>query len=233
MVYTDRSGDTYFLTGFLSLLGYCLYGIFLFIHGNCMVVGFLSGGECCTCGGRISQNFSATNSVTDSAAAGTALATGKKTYNHAISVNEEKNAIQTVAEKAKKAGKKVGVTTSVSVDHATPAAFYADQPDRNMYYLRFVHADIWEGVLKMGQNIRIIFQNGLGVDHLVIIIHPPALPQRQIVLYFHLSQPFYTDNTFFIYKIIYTPFNYHSQQYHTNGNNSRFYFPCFHNPSFY
>ena len=40
----------------------------------------------------------------------------RQTYNHAISVNEEKNAIQTVAEKAKKAGKKVGVTTSVSVD---------------------------------------------------------------------------------------------------------------------
>ena len=82
----------------------------------------------------MATTFSATNSVTDSAAAGTALATGKKTYNHAISVNEEKNAIQTVAEKAKKAGKKVGVTTSVSVDHATPAAFYAHQPDRNMYY---------------------------------------------------------------------------------------------------
>ena len=82
----------------------------------------------------MATTFSATNSVTDSAAAGTALATGKKTYNHAISVNEEKNTIQTVAEKAKKAGKKVGVTTSVSVDHATPAAFYAHQPDRNMYY---------------------------------------------------------------------------------------------------
>lgn len=82
----------------------------------------------------MATTFSATNSVTDSAAAGTALATGKKTYNHAISVGEDKNAIQTVAEKAKKAGKKVGVTTSVSVDHATPAAFYAHQPDRNMYY---------------------------------------------------------------------------------------------------
>ena len=82
----------------------------------------------------MATTFSATNSVTDSAAAGTALATGKKTYNHAISVNEEKNAIQTVAEKAKNAGKKVGVTTSVSVDHATPAAFYAHQPNRSMYY---------------------------------------------------------------------------------------------------
>ncbi|KAB4179511.1 alkaline phosphatase, partial [Bacteroides uniformis] len=82
----------------------------------------------------VATTFSAKNSVTDSAAAGTALATGKKTYNHAISVGEDKNAIQTVAEKAKKAGKKVGVTTSVSVDHATPAAFYAHQPDRNMNY---------------------------------------------------------------------------------------------------
>ena len=42
--------------------------------------------------------------------------------------------METIAEKAKKAGKKVGVATSVSVDHATPAAFYAHQPDRNMYY---------------------------------------------------------------------------------------------------
>lgn len=82
----------------------------------------------------MATTFSATNSVTDSAAAGTALATGKKTYNHAISVDQDKKAMETVAEKAKKAGKKVGVVTSVSVDHATPAAFYAHQPERNMYY---------------------------------------------------------------------------------------------------
>lgn len=82
----------------------------------------------------MATTFSATNSVTDSAAGGTALATGKKTYNHAISVGEDKKSLQTVAEKAKKAGKKVGVTTSVSVDHATPASFYAHQPDRNWYY---------------------------------------------------------------------------------------------------
>ncbi|WP_281644319.1 alkaline phosphatase [Bacteroides zoogleoformans] len=78
--------------------------------------------------------FSATNSVTDSSAAGTALSTGKKTYNGAIGLDDDKNVLQTVAEKAKKAGRKVGVTTSVSVDHATPAAFYAHQPNRSMYY---------------------------------------------------------------------------------------------------
>ena len=57
-----------------------------------------------------------------------------KTYNGAIGIDDQKNVIQSVAEKAKKAGKKVGVTTSVSVDHATPAAFYAHQPNRSMYY---------------------------------------------------------------------------------------------------
>lgn len=84
--------------------------------------------------GTMATTFSATNSVTDSSAAGTALATGAKTYNGAIGMDDQKNTLQTVAEKAKKAGKKVGVTTSVSVDHATPAAFYAHQPNRSMYY---------------------------------------------------------------------------------------------------
>ena len=64
----------------------------------------------------VATTFSATNSVTDSSAAGTALATGVKTYNGAIGMDDQKNVIQSVAEKAKKAGKKVGVTTSVSVD---------------------------------------------------------------------------------------------------------------------
>lgn len=84
--------------------------------------------------GTMATTFSATNSVTDSSAAGTALAIGAKTYNGAIGMDDQKNTLQTVAEKAKKAGKKVGVTTSVSVDHATPAAFYAHQPNRSMYY---------------------------------------------------------------------------------------------------
>ena len=79
--------------------------------------------------GTMATTFSATNSVTDSSAAGTALATGEKTYNGAV-----KNVLSTVAERAKKAGRKVGIATSVSVDHATPAAFYAHQPNRSRYY---------------------------------------------------------------------------------------------------
>ena len=79
--------------------------------------------------------YSKYNSVTCSAAAGTALATGTKTKNGTIGMDSlRKNPLYSVAVKAKNAGKKVGITTSVSVDHATPAAFYAHQPDRNMYY---------------------------------------------------------------------------------------------------
>lgn len=82
----------------------------------------------------MATTFSATNSVTDSAAGGTALATGQKTYNSAIGVDTDKKSIESVAVKAKRAGKKVGIATSVSVDHATPASFYAHQPKRSMYY---------------------------------------------------------------------------------------------------
>ena len=81
------------------------------------------------------KTYSYTNSVTDSAAGGTALAVGEKTSNGTIGMNHNHTkALESVAEKAKKAGKNVGVATSVSVDHATPASFYAHQPKRNMYY---------------------------------------------------------------------------------------------------
>ena len=82
----------------------------------------------------VATTYSASNSITDSSAAGTALATGSKTYNGAIGVDANKETLQSIAERAKKAGKKVGITTSVSIDHATPAAFYAHQVSRSMYY---------------------------------------------------------------------------------------------------
>lgn len=79
--------------------------------------------------------YSGTNGVTDSAAAGTALATGKKTKNGALGVLADGTTpIYSVAQWAKDAGAAVGVTTSVSVDHATPAAFYAHVGTRSSYY---------------------------------------------------------------------------------------------------
>lgn len=79
--------------------------------------------------------FSATNGVTDSAAAGTALATGNKTKNSALGMLADlKTDVTSVAVWAREAGAAVGVATNVSVDHATPAAFYAHVPTRGQYY---------------------------------------------------------------------------------------------------
>ncbi|MBN2512041.1 MAG: alkaline phosphatase [Sedimentisphaerales bacterium] len=73
--------------------------------------------------------------ITDSASAGTALASGKKTLSGVINMSPDFTTQYTsVAEMAKKAGKKIGIITSVSLDHATPASFYAHQNSRsNMY----------------------------------------------------------------------------------------------------
>ena len=78
--------------------------------------------------------YSATNAVTCSAAAGTALAAGTKTQNGRIGMKQDSSVLYSIACKAKQAGKAVGVTTSVAINHATPAVFYAHQPDRQMYY---------------------------------------------------------------------------------------------------
>ncbi|MFT5748832.1 MAG: alkaline phosphatase [Ancylomarina sp.] len=73
--------------------------------------------------------------ITGSAAAGTALATGHKTSINTISMDALKQKpLQSIAEKARDLGYKIGIVTSVSIDHATPASFYAHQPSRSMYY---------------------------------------------------------------------------------------------------
>jgi len=81
------------------------------------------------------RTHSASNGVTDSAAAGTALATGSKTKNGTVGLDSTLfNPVYSVAVKARNAGKKVGIVTSCSLDDATPAAFYAHQPKRSMGY---------------------------------------------------------------------------------------------------
>ena len=79
--------------------------------------------------------FSANNLITDSSASGTAMATGEKTNNHWVSLDPvHKTKQETIAEKAKKAGYKVGIISSVTIDHATPASFYAHQESRGDYH---------------------------------------------------------------------------------------------------
>lgn len=71
--------------------------------------------------------------VTDSGASATAIATGHKTYNHAVGVDTDTLPLKTILEIAVENGYSTGlIVTSIIVD-ATPACFAAHQKDRYMY----------------------------------------------------------------------------------------------------
>lgn len=79
--------------------------------------------------------YAADSFIPDSASAGTAMATGVKTSDGVIGMDVTKTkSLRSVADMAKDAGMKVGIVTSVSIDHATPAVFYANSPSRSNYY---------------------------------------------------------------------------------------------------
>lgn len=75
-------------------------------------------------------NYSTSNAVTDSAAAGTALATGHKTANAHIGVDGEDNEFRSLLDVASEQGYKVGLVTNVGINHATPSCFYGHTSDR-------------------------------------------------------------------------------------------------------
>ena len=73
--------------------------------------------------------------ITDSASAATAMACGVKTLDGMIGLDPAGKKHENMAERFKnKLGYKVGVITSMSLDHATPAAFYGHLPSRSDYY---------------------------------------------------------------------------------------------------
>ncbi|MBQ6352803.1 MAG: alkaline phosphatase [Lentisphaeria bacterium] len=80
------------------------------------------------------RTCSANSLVTDSAAAATAIACGVKTDNGKLGVDPQDRRLESVAEVAKKSGKKVGIVTSVTINHATPGGFYAHQSSRSRGY---------------------------------------------------------------------------------------------------
>lgn len=73
--------------------------------------------------------------ITGSAAAATAISCGLKTNIGVIAMDPGKTKkYKTIAEMAKEAGMRVGIVSSVNLDHATPAAFYAHNESRSNYY---------------------------------------------------------------------------------------------------
>jgi len=89
------------------------------------------------------RTYSADAMITDSAAASTAFACGKKTRNGVLGMNAvtvrgdslSGDPVESILEKAEKAGYATGIVTTASVWHATPAAFYSHRADRNWYGL--------------------------------------------------------------------------------------------------
>jgi alkaline phosphatase len=70
---------------------------------------------------------------TDSAAAGTGIASGQLTYNNALNVDNFGNPLLHIGNLAVESGRELGVVTSVQWSHATPAAFLAQNATRNDY----------------------------------------------------------------------------------------------------
>jgi alkaline phosphatase len=83
----------------------------------------------------LTTTYDAGTFITDSASAVTAIATGNKTLSGVINMDPAKRvSYKTIAEYAHEAGMKVGVVSSVTLDHATPAGFFAKVPSRSNYY---------------------------------------------------------------------------------------------------
>jgi alkaline phosphatase len=114
----------------------------IFLIGDGMGVSHIHAGLTANKGKLFLENFkhigfintsSADKYVTDSAAGGTALSTGKKTTNGAIGVDVNKQPIKTILEDAEDKGLATGLVSTSSITHATPASFIAHQESRNMY----------------------------------------------------------------------------------------------------
>lgn len=82
------------------------------------------------------QTYDSTSFCPDSASTATSIATGHKTYSGTINMDETmQTPYETIAEKVKEQlGYKVGILSTVNLNHATPAAFYAHQASRSSYY---------------------------------------------------------------------------------------------------
>lgn len=80
-----------------------------------------------------SHTYSKNRYITDSAAAGTAIACGKKTKNGMIGMDSDSVPVRSILEIASENGLATGLVSTSAITHATPAAFIAHQVSRNMY----------------------------------------------------------------------------------------------------
>ena len=81
----------------------------------------------------LQKTYSLDNRVTDSAASGTALATGHKTNNTMLGQLPDGTHVQSLMELATERGMSTGLVVTTYLQHATPGAFYAHVPSRHEY----------------------------------------------------------------------------------------------------
>lgn len=146
--------------------------------------------------------------VTDSAAGATALSAAVKTYNGAIGVDVNKQAVETVLERAKRMGKKTGVVVTSQINHATPASFMSHNVQRKNYdeiadsYIEhYTNYDIvlgggWQYFLRENRNLVEEFQ-GLGFQYLDNYAGLNSLQQGKPVLglFAQVGLPWALDDT--------------------------------------
>ncbi len=93
----------------------------------------------------LSETCSADNYVTDSAAGGTALATGTRTNNGYVGADPEGNQLTSILRKAQAMGKSTGIVVNTTLTEATPASFYAGVTSRKMVFdiaKQFTESDV-------------------------------------------------------------------------------------------
>lgn len=80
------------------------------------------------------QTYDSSSFAPDSSSTATAIASGHKTYSGMLGKDLQES-FPTIAEKLKaQKGYKIGIVTSVNINHATPGAFYAHQSSRSEYF---------------------------------------------------------------------------------------------------
>lgn len=82
----------------------------------------------------MAETHSANANVTCSSAAGTAIACGEKANNGTVGINKDSVDIESIAYTLKDEGYKIGIMSTVPINHATPASFYAHNVSRSDYY---------------------------------------------------------------------------------------------------
>ncbi|MBN2417513.1 alkaline phosphatase [bacterium] len=103
--------------------------------------------------------------ITDSAASGTALATGHKTDNGVIGMAPDHMVLKNVTEYAEESGCATGLVATSAITHVTPACFAAHVPERHMY------AEVAEDLCESG--VDVLFGGGYG--YFLPSSHPQSL----------------------------------------------------------